>query len=259
MGIHQIDRIAVYVRYLQENPQEVELLFKELLIGVTSFFRDPAAWEQLQGEVHSGAAGEPTGRRGAAGLVGRLLDRRGGLFAGHGLQGGAGSGQANGRISRCRSSPPTWTGTPSTRPARGSTRPTSPPTCPPSGCSGSFVQEGAGYRVGKEIREMVTFATAERHHGSALYQAGYPHLPQPADLPDPGTAEKAPAALSLQPESRRRPVSGQRREPAAPSPISSRRCTSSHGSSAVGIGPGRRTFHLSGGACLPLAGCCPRS
>ena len=48
MGIHQIDKIAAYVRYLQENSQEVELLFKELLIGVTSFFRDPAAWEQLR-------------------------------------------------------------------------------------------------------------------------------------------------------------------------------------------------------------------
>jgi two-component system CheB/CheR fusion protein len=51
MGIHKIDRIASYVRYLQENPQEVELLFRELLIGVTSFFRDPAAWEHLQGEA----------------------------------------------------------------------------------------------------------------------------------------------------------------------------------------------------------------
>jgi two-component system CheB/CheR fusion protein len=48
MGIHQIDKIAVYVRYLQENSQELDLLFKELLIGVTSFFRDPAAWEQLR-------------------------------------------------------------------------------------------------------------------------------------------------------------------------------------------------------------------
>lgn len=51
MGIHQIDRIASYVRYLQENPQEVSLLFKELLIGVTSFFRDPVAWEHLLEEV----------------------------------------------------------------------------------------------------------------------------------------------------------------------------------------------------------------
>ena len=56
MGIHQIDKIAGYVRYLQENPQELDLLFKELLIGVTSFFRDPAAWEQLRERGHPGAA-----------------------------------------------------------------------------------------------------------------------------------------------------------------------------------------------------------
>ncbi len=48
MGIHQIGKMAAYVRYLQENSQEVELLFKELLIGVTNFFRDPVAWEQLR-------------------------------------------------------------------------------------------------------------------------------------------------------------------------------------------------------------------
>ena len=48
MGIHQIGKIAGYVRYLQENSQELDLLFKELLIGVTSFFRDPAAWEELR-------------------------------------------------------------------------------------------------------------------------------------------------------------------------------------------------------------------
>ena len=51
MGIHQIDKIALYARYLQANPQEVELLFNELLIGVTSFFRDPAAWQQLRDEA----------------------------------------------------------------------------------------------------------------------------------------------------------------------------------------------------------------
>ncbi|HEX9078530.1 MAG TPA: chemotaxis protein CheB, partial [Desulfuromonadaceae bacterium] len=51
MGIHQIDKIASYVRFLQQNPQELELLFKELLIGVTGFFRDPAAWEELRSEI----------------------------------------------------------------------------------------------------------------------------------------------------------------------------------------------------------------
>jgi len=51
MGIHQIDRIAHYARFLQENPIETTLLFKELLIGVTNFFRDVAAWENLKEHV----------------------------------------------------------------------------------------------------------------------------------------------------------------------------------------------------------------
>jgi two-component system CheB/CheR fusion protein len=51
MGIHQIGKMAGYVRYLQENSQELDLLFKELLIGVTNFFRDPAVWEQLRTEA----------------------------------------------------------------------------------------------------------------------------------------------------------------------------------------------------------------
>ncbi len=51
MGLHQIDTLSNYVHYLRENPQEVDLLFKELLIGVTNFFRDPAVWEYLRKEV----------------------------------------------------------------------------------------------------------------------------------------------------------------------------------------------------------------
>lgn len=51
MGLHQLDKIAHYVRFLQENPAERDLLFKELLIGVTSFFRDPAAWVQLRDQI----------------------------------------------------------------------------------------------------------------------------------------------------------------------------------------------------------------
>jgi len=63
MGIHQIDKIGAYVRYLQENSQELDLLFKELLIGVTSFFRDPAAWEPLREQAISSLfVGRPTGQ-----------------------------------------------------------------------------------------------------------------------------------------------------------------------------------------------------
>lgn len=50
-GIHQIHKITSYVRFLQENPREIEILFKELLIGVTSFFRDAAVWEMLKESV----------------------------------------------------------------------------------------------------------------------------------------------------------------------------------------------------------------
>ncbi len=48
MALHQLDGITNYVRYARENPQELDLLFKELLIGVTSFFRDRAVWESLR-------------------------------------------------------------------------------------------------------------------------------------------------------------------------------------------------------------------
>jgi len=51
MAIHKIDKISLYVHFLQENPKEVDILFKELMIGVTSFFRDTLVWEKLKESV----------------------------------------------------------------------------------------------------------------------------------------------------------------------------------------------------------------
>ncbi len=51
MVLHQVTEMRVYARYLRENRKEALLLFQELLIGVTSFFRDPVAWRQLEKEV----------------------------------------------------------------------------------------------------------------------------------------------------------------------------------------------------------------
>ncbi len=51
MALHQITRSGEYLRYLEENPHEQELLFSEFLIGVTNFFRDPAAWDALRDEA----------------------------------------------------------------------------------------------------------------------------------------------------------------------------------------------------------------
>jgi len=51
MGLHQIHDHTQYLRFLREHPQEVEILFNELLIGVTSFFRDPGEWDRLRHEI----------------------------------------------------------------------------------------------------------------------------------------------------------------------------------------------------------------
>jgi two-component system CheB/CheR fusion protein len=48
---HDIDDLAVYARFLKENPAEIQALFKELLINVTSFFRDPEAFEALKHNI----------------------------------------------------------------------------------------------------------------------------------------------------------------------------------------------------------------
>ena len=51
MAVHQIDTIDGYVRFLQQTSAEVEALFRDLLIGVTNFFRDPEAFQVLENQV----------------------------------------------------------------------------------------------------------------------------------------------------------------------------------------------------------------
>jgi two-component system CheB/CheR fusion protein len=47
MAIHGIGALAQYADFLHQNTQEIDLLFKELLIGVTAFFRDAAVWQHF--------------------------------------------------------------------------------------------------------------------------------------------------------------------------------------------------------------------
>ncbi|MCX8039491.1 MAG: PAS domain-containing protein [Planctomycetota bacterium] len=51
MSVNQCSDAAAYVAFLQENPREIAILHKELLIGVTRFFRDPEAWEIVTARV----------------------------------------------------------------------------------------------------------------------------------------------------------------------------------------------------------------
>ena len=51
MQIHQIGAAGGYIHYLHNNVQELDLLFRDVVISVTSFFRDPAAWQALDSKV----------------------------------------------------------------------------------------------------------------------------------------------------------------------------------------------------------------
>src|SRR5438309_2923676 len=54
MALHQTGTLKDYVQLLRHHPAEVEALHEDLLIKVTSFFRDPAAFEALKAEVFPG-------------------------------------------------------------------------------------------------------------------------------------------------------------------------------------------------------------
>ncbi len=51
MAVHQLHSVEAYVRYLQQTPAEIEALFHDFLIGVTSFFRDPSAFTECETQI----------------------------------------------------------------------------------------------------------------------------------------------------------------------------------------------------------------
>ncbi len=158
MGIHQIPRIAAYVRFLRENPHEVELLFKELLIGVTSFFRDPGEWERLAQEaIPALLADHPEGAMLRAWSAGCSTGEEAYSLAisfKEVLEAQQPKGNFTLQIFA----------TDLDRDAIDRARQGVYPAnivadVSPERLRRYFSQEGNGYRIGKEIREMVTFAT----------------------------------------------------------------------------------------------------
>lgn len=51
MVLHKLDKMSHYVRFLEENPAETKALYQDLVINVTSFFRDPEVFEALKEEI----------------------------------------------------------------------------------------------------------------------------------------------------------------------------------------------------------------
>lgn len=156
--LHQLDEIAHYVRYLQDNPLEREQLFKELLIGVTSFFRDPAAWVHLRDvvipellerqphgtQLRAWIAGCSTGEEAySLGIVFREALERLSPPQSHSLQIFATDLDPE-AIARAR---------------QGLYPPSISAVVSPERLQRFFtLEDGNGYRIGKEVRELVIFA-----------------------------------------------------------------------------------------------------
>lgn len=156
MSQHNIDDTEVYARYLKEHPAELQILFKELLINVTSFFRDPEAFVALKQEVlpkllagkpddyvfRAWVAGCATGEEAysIAILLRELMEESGREFRTQIYSTDLDEDAI--AVARAASYPPNI--------AQDVT---------PDRLSRFFIKEETGYRVKKDIREMVVFAT----------------------------------------------------------------------------------------------------
>ena len=156
MSQHNIEDIEVYARYLKEHPAEVHLLFKELLINVTSFFRDAEAFAAMKDEVlplllkdkpenyvfRVWVAGCATGEEAysIAMLLREHMDETGREFKTQIYS----TDLDDDAIATARA---------------GFYPPNIAQDVTPERMRRYFTKEDAGYRVKKEIREMVVFAT----------------------------------------------------------------------------------------------------
>ncbi len=158
MGIHQIDRMDTYVRYLRENPHEVGLLFKELLIGVTSFFRDPEVWEELRNVIlPEFLAPFPAGQTLRAWVPGCSTGEEAyslAIILREALETAKPKGGPSVQIFATDLDPDAID-----RARQGLFPANIAADVTPERLSRFFVQVENGYRVGKKIRDLVTFAT----------------------------------------------------------------------------------------------------
>jgi two-component system CheB/CheR fusion protein len=51
MVVHKVDKLEEYVKYVQANPAEINALYHDMLINVTSFFRNPGMFDVLKTQV----------------------------------------------------------------------------------------------------------------------------------------------------------------------------------------------------------------
>jgi two-component system CheB/CheR fusion protein len=156
MQVIQTTKLEDYVEQLQKDPDEVRALFRDLLIGVTSFFRDPAAFRSLEAlvipqlfegrgadeEVRVWVTGCSTGEE-AYSIAMLLRERSDNL-----------QGAPKVKIFATDIDETAMSVARSARYPANSVREVSPERL-----KRFFVQEGVGYRLAKDLREMCIFST----------------------------------------------------------------------------------------------------
>ena len=83
MALLKIEKLDQYIKFVAENPSELDALYQDLLIKVTCFFREPDSFKILKEYAFPAIAKTRVRARAHSCLGARLLQRRRGLFTGH--------------------------------------------------------------------------------------------------------------------------------------------------------------------------------
>jgi chemotaxis methyl-accepting protein methylase len=157
IALHQLAGIGDYVTYLRENPQELDLLFKELLIGVTNFFRDGTVWDTLRQEIFPALFARHTAGRALRAWVPACSSGEEAYSLAITFREALEQVQPRGRFSLqiyATDLDPDAIA----RARKGSYPKNIAADVSPERLARHFVADDEGYRVGKEIRDMVVFA-----------------------------------------------------------------------------------------------------
>ena len=176
-------------RYLAETPEEAQELFGDLLISVTSFFRDREAFAALAQDGHPGAV-RRRGRRRADPRLGRSAAppaRRPTRWRSCCSRKPSGASQ----LPMSRSSPATSTKARSRPRARGAIRARSRPTSREERLRPLLRRGGRALPRAQGSARRRAVRPPQRAEGPALHAARPDHLPQPADLPGARAAARS--------------------------------------------------------------------
>ncbi len=80
MVLHKMETVGSYLKRLENDPSELDALYRDLLISVTSFFRDPETFEYLKSDVIPHVLKRPPRRFAHSRVGARMRHGRGSVF-----------------------------------------------------------------------------------------------------------------------------------------------------------------------------------